>query len=63
MTRWEYLFEDVHVNDAEQNANINGADGWELVSAELRNTHWYCVFKRPSEQTSVGDREPGKVEP
>src|SRR4029077_9770351 len=50
MTKWEYKVTQFHWNEgAETSMNLLGASGWELVSCQLTDGWYKCVFKRQRE--------------
>jgi len=63
MQKWEYLVK-TQVNCCNDEIDVLGSKGWELVSTYRRNrgVTWAidCIFKRPIEDESI-DRKAAKA--
>lgn len=53
MTRWAYLIERIENPRPEDQLNVLGEQGWELVNLHWCQGGWDAVLKRPS---CVSDR-------
>lgn len=45
--RWEYYIEIYSLPPISSQFDLDGKQGWELVSVAVTPSGYYCVFKRP----------------